>query len=54
MQLLNRLRVLISNLPESVLVAGPEDIFTCFAHDPHGEVEPYEATVDCTLSNAVG
>ena len=56
--LLNRLRVLTSNLPDSVLVAGPEDIFACFAHDPCTEVEegqdPYEVTVDRTLSNAVG
>jgi hypothetical protein len=46
------------NLPKSVLVVGPEDVFTCFAHDPCGEVEegedPYEATVDCTLSNVIG
>lgn len=57
-RLLNRLRILTSNLPESVLVAGPEDVFACFARDPRGEVEegedPYEATVDRTLSNAVG
>jgi hypothetical protein len=31
-RLLNRLRVLTSNLPKSVLVAGPEDVFACFAH----------------------
>jgi hypothetical protein len=57
-RLLNRLKVLTSNLPDSVLVAGPNDTFACFAHDPRGEVEegedPYEATVDRTLSNAVG
>jgi hypothetical protein len=49
---------LTSNLPDSVLVAGPDDIFARFAHDPRGEVEEgedaYEATVDRTLSNAVG
>ena len=56
--ILIRLRGLTSNLLNSVLVARPDNIFACFAHDPCGEVEegqdPYETTVDCTLSNAVG
>jgi hypothetical protein len=56
--ILIHLRALTSNLPNSVLVARPNDIFACFAHDPRGEVEegqdPYEMTVDRTLSNAVG
>jgi hypothetical protein len=56
--LLNRLWVLASNLPNSVLAASPDNVFACFAHDLCSEIEegddPYEATVDHTLSNAVG
>jgi hypothetical protein len=51
--ILIRLRALTSYLPNSVLVASPDDVFACFVHDPRGEVEegqdPYETTVDRTL-----
>jgi len=56
--LLKCLQILTSNLPDSVLLAGPEDVFAHFAHDPCGEVEEgedlYETIVDRVLSNAVG